>query len=284
MRDTRTRKPKVAVKKPVKKRGVKQPVEAPSLKDVAATATEPTPPKHTPPPIPTVTPILGISVERGVFLVISTAATDGELSEVRLATEKPFSRVLAADSKRCRMASMLIKDDNSTQPKRVYVAFVPTPPTAVVAGVIHGCAKHQKQALFFNIKVERYESLDRQTLRKLLFILSEPFAEVMAAVLPESAPIREEHRLISGARERQLSWKATFEQVKTHLENKEAPRALALIEPLVFSKAPRPEAEKLLAEMLVAATPNKVENASDAFKEFQRQKLLLEHLIRRLAG
>ena len=152
MADTSQQKRKVDNKKPSKTRGIKNV----SPKAVAS---------------PTVSPLIGISIERGVFLVVSTATTDGLLSEFRLPSEKPYSRVLAADSKRCQMAYSVIKDEKSGEPRRVYVAFVPTPPKAVVSGVTHGAAKHLKTTLFFNISVERFESMDRNTLRKLLFVL-----------------------------------------------------------------------------------------------------------------
>jgi hypothetical protein len=308
MRDTRKGKRKVAVKKTAKTRRVKPkpsiakktqdtvrssnhaalPSPAPSDAPEAVSALTPAPtPKRrlapTPPPLPTVKPILGISVERGVFLMVSTAATDGELSEFRLATEKPFSRTVPADAKRCRMGSTLIKDDAAGSPRRIYVAFVPTPAKVVVSGVTHGCAKHQKQVIYFNFNVERFETFDRDVLRKLLFALHDPFEEVLAAVLPAAASIREEHKRVSGQRERQLRWQSILAQVKEHLENKESAQALALLEPLVFSTAPRPEAEKLLAEILLTATQSRTDGASDALKELQRQKLLMEHLTRRLA-
>jgi hypothetical protein len=181
------------------------------------------------------------------------------------------------------MGSTLIKDDAAGSPRRIYVAFVPTPAKAVVSGVTHGCAKHQKQVIYFNFNVERFETFDRDVLRKLLFALHDPFEEVLAAVLPAAASIREEHKRVSGQRERQLRWQSILAQVKEHLENKESAQALALLEPLVFSTAPRPEAEKLLAEILLTATQSRTDGASDALKELQRQKLLMEHLTRRLA-
>jgi len=263
MADTSQQKRKVASKKPSKTRGIK------SVSPEAVVS-------------PTVSPLIGISIERGVFLVVSTAATDGLLSEFRLASEKPYSRVIAADSKRCQMAFSVIKDEKSGEPRQVYVAFVPTPPKAVVSGVTHSAAKHLKSTLFFNISVERFESMDRNTLRKLLFVLHEPFEKVLASFAPESSAIRQEHQLIGAARQKQLSWKATLEQVKTHLANKEGKQALGLLEPLVFNRAPQLEAEKLLGDMLLAATGKTSDELGEPLKLMQREKLLLEHAIRRI--
>jgi hypothetical protein len=231
---------------------------------------------------PTVSPLIGISIERGVFLVVSTAATDGLLSEFRLASEKPYSRVMAADSKRCQMAFSVIKDEKSGEPRRVYVAFVPTPPKAVVSGATHSAAKHLKNTLFFNIPVERFEAIDRNTLRKLLFVLHEPFEKVLAAVAPETSAIRQEHQLIGAARKKQLSWKATLEQVKTHLANKEGKQALGLLEPLVFNRTPQLEAERVMGDMLSRAVGDSSDHLSGSRRNLRSEKLLLEYCIRRL--
>jgi hypothetical protein len=265
MADTSQQKRKVVSKKPSKTRAIKNV----SFETVAP---------------PTVSPLIGISIERGVFLVVSTAASDGLLSEFRLASEKPYSRVIAADSKRCQIAYSIIKDEKSGEPRRVYVAFVPTPPKAVVSGVTHSAAKHLKNTLFFNVSVEKFESMDRNTLRKLLFVLHEPFEKVLAAVAPESSAIRQEHQLIGAARQKQLSWKATLEQVRTHLANKEGKQAVALLEPLVFSRAPQLEAEKLLGDMLIAATGKTTDEVVEPVKNMQREKLLLGHVIRRVSN
>lgn len=231
----------------------------------------------------TVSPLIGISIERGVLLVVSTAATDGLLSEFRLASETPYSRVIAANRKRCQMAYSIIKDEKSEELRRVYVAFVPTPPKVAVSGVTHSAAKHLKSTLFFNVSVERFDSFDRNTLRKLLFVLYEPFESVLASVTPESSAIRQEHQLIRAARRTQLSWKATLEQLKTHLANQESKQALALLEPLVFSRAPQLEAEKLLGDILIAATGKTTDEAVEPVKNMRREKLLLEYAIRRVS-
>ncbi len=264
MTDTSQRKRKVVSKKPSKTR---------AIKNVSPETNAP----------PTVSPLIGISIERGVFLVVSTAATDGLLSEFRLASEKPYSRVIAADSKRCQMAYSIIKDEKSGEPRRVYVGFVPTPPKAVVSGVTHGAAKHLKSTLFFNVSVERFESIDRNTLRKLLFVLHEPFESVLASVTPESSAIRQEHQLIGAARQKQLSWKATLERVKTHLANKESRQALALLEPLVFGRAPQLEAERLLGEVLLATKGETVNGVTGLLREMRREEQLLAHFIRLIA-
>jgi hypothetical protein len=230
--------------------------------------------------MPTVSPLIGISIERGVFLVVSTAATDGLLSEFRLASEKPYSRVIAADSKRCQMAYSIIKDEKSGEPRRIYVAFVPTPPKAVVSGVTHGAAKHLKTTLFFNISIERFESMDRNTLRKLLFVLHEPFEKVLVSVAPETSPIRQEHQLIGAARKKQLSWKATLEQVKTHLDKKEGKKALGLLEPLVFTRNPLLEAEKLLSEILVSAAITKGNGIVGPLGSMRMESLMLSYLVK----
>jgi hypothetical protein len=231
---------------------------------------------------PQITPLIGISLDRGVFLIVSTPLAAGPLVDFRLASEKPFSRVIAADAKRCHVATTEIKDDKSGEPRQVYVAFVPTPPKALVSGTTHSCAKHGKESLFFDIKVDPLDAIDRQTLRKLLFVLHEPFGVVLEAGTPESSSLRDEHRLIGEARKKQLGWKATLQKVKTHLANKETAAALGLLEPLVYAKNPQPEAEKLLGDLLLTAA-KKTTDDSPAITALTRERLLLEHAIRRLA-
>jgi hypothetical protein len=231
---------------------------------------------------PQITPLIGISLDRGVFLIVSTPLAAGPLLDFRLASEKPFSRVIPADAKRCRLATAEITDEKSGEPRRVYVAFVPTPPKALVSGMTHSCAKHGKESLFFDIKVDPLDAIDRQTLRKLLLVLNEPFGHVLDAVLPDPSALRDEYRLISEARKKQLGWKLTLQKVKTHLANKEAPAALGLLEPLVYTKNLQPEAEKLLGDLLLAAAKKTTED-SPAITALTRERLLLEHAIRRLA-
>jgi hypothetical protein len=231
---------------------------------------------------PQITPLIGISLDRGVFLIVSTPLAAGPLVDFRLASEKPFSRVIPADTQRCRLATAEITDEKSGEPRRVYVAFVPTPTKALVSGMTHSCAKHGSESLFFNIKVDRLDTIHRQTLRKLLLVLHEPFGHVLDAVLPDPSALRDEHRLIGEARKKQLGWNSTLQKVKTHLANKEAPAALGLLEPLVYAKNPQPEAEKLLGDLLLAAA-KKTRDDSPAITALKRERLLLEHAIRRLA-
>jgi hypothetical protein len=230
---------------------------------------------------PQITPLIGISLDRGVFLIVSMPLAAGPLVDLRLASEKPFSRVIAADAKRCQVATTDIKDDKSGEPRRVYVAFVPTPSKAIVSGLTHACGKHLKDNIFFNIKIERFDAIDQSTLRKLLFVLHEPFEKVLAAISPECTSLRDEHARIGAVRKRQLSWKRTLDQVKKHLNDKEASLALALLEPLVYAPSPQAEAEKVLGDMLLAAA-QKTARESTVIQPLERERLLLEHALRRI--
>jgi hypothetical protein len=232
-------------------------------------------------PPPQITPLIGISLDRGVFLIVSTPLATGPLVDFRLASEQPFSRVIAADAKRCHVATTDITDDKSGEPRRVYVAFVPTPSKAIVSGLIHACGKHLKDHVFFNIKIDRFDAIDQSTLRKLLFVLHEPFEKILEAISPECTSLRDEHARIGAVRKRQLSWKITLDKVKKHLNDKEASLALALLEPLVYAPSPQAEAEKLLGDMLLAAA-QKTAGESTVMQSLERERLLLEHALRRL--
>jgi hypothetical protein len=225
--------------------------------------------------------LIGISLERGVFFIVSTPLAAGPLIDFRLASEKPFSRVIAADAKRCHVATTDIKDDKSGEPRRVYVAFVPTPSKAIVSGLTHACGKHLKDQVFFNIKIERIDAIDQPTLQKLLFVLHEPFEKVLEAISPECTSLRDEHARIGAVRKRQRSWRTTLDQVKKHLNDKEASLALALLEPLVYAPSPQAEAEKLLGDMLLAAA-QKTAGESAAMQSLTRERLLLEHALSRI--
>jgi hypothetical protein len=82
-------------------------------------------------------------------------------------------------------------------------------------------------------------------------------------------------------RKRQLSWKTTLDKVKKHLNDKEASLALALLEPLVYAPSPQAEAEKLLGDMLLAAA-QKTARESVVMQSLERERLLLEHALRRI--
>ncbi len=161
------------------------------------------------------------------------------------------------------------------------MAFVPTPSKAIVSGLTHACGKHLKDHVFFNIKIDRFDAIDQSTLRKLLFVLYEPFEKVLEAISPECTSLRDEHARIGAVRKRQLSWKTTLDQVKKHLNNKEASLALALLEPLVYAPSPQAEVEKLLGNMLLAAA-QKTAGDSAVMQSLARERLLLEHALRRI--
>ena len=239
---------------------------------------------------PTVTPLVGLSLDKGLLISVMTGTDDADLADFRMAIDRPFFKMLPAPAAKCRSSHAVIRDQKAGLDRKSYVAFIPAPAHAVIEGPIPCGARFGKESLFFTVPTEPYAKIDREKLRKILYVLHPQFEAVLPHVLPEKHPLRVEFAAITAARKRNEAWQAVQAQVKTHLEAKEPAKALAVLEPLVFSQQPLVEAEKLLGELLYAAKRPKrtegdaevAEEESAEIKALRMEQLLLEFTVSRL--
>ena len=241
------------------------------------------------PPRPTVEALIGIAADGGLLIALMTSAKDGILTDFRIVPHRPSYELLPSVGALCRSSHAIIRDQRAGMDRRAYVAFIPLSDAIVERQVSFG-ALHKKEPLFFTAPVESYAETDRVRLRKILYVLHPQFEAVLPHVLPEKHPLRVEFAAITAARKRNEMWQAVQAQVKTHLEAKEPAKALAVLEPLVFSQQPLLEAEKLLGELLYAAKRPKrtegdaevAEEESAEVKALRMEQLLLEFTVSRL--
>ena len=240
---------------------------------------------------PTVTPLVGLSLDKGLLIAVMTGTDDADLADFRMAIDRPFFKMLPAPAARCRSSHAVIRDQKAGVDRKSYVAFIPAPAHAVIEGPIPCGARFGKESLFFTVPTELYDKIDREKLRKILYVLHPQFEAVLPHVLPEKHPLRVEFASITATRKRNEMWQAVQAQVKGHLEAKEPAKALAVLEPLVFSQQPLVEAEKLLGELLYAAKRPKrtegddseaMEEESAEIKALRTEQLLLEFTVSRL--
>ncbi len=243
-----------------------------------------------PPPAPT--PIIAISVEGGVLVALFTSMDTPEPTEIRLASEKPFPQVIAAPARKCHQASAVFRDEKAGVERRATVAFIPTPKGARPDGAVHYRAKREKNENYFNVPTQLLESMDRDQLTKLLYVLNTPFKTVVGAALLPAHPLATEIARLEKLRASADAWNKVQAQVRERLEAKDLAGAFSLLEPLVFSRTPLPAAEKLLGEMLRKAsakrddTAAETEEPSPAVEALSTARLLLEYALARaqLAG
>jgi len=243
-----------------------------------------------PKPRPTVTPLIGISIEKGLLIAVMTGTDDADLADFRMAIDRPFFKMLSAPAARCRSSHAIIRDQKAEVDRKSYVAFIPAPAGAVIEGPIPCGARVGKESIFFTVPTEPYAKIDREKLRKILYVLHPQFEAVLPQVVPEKHPIRVEFASITAAKRRNEKWQAVQAEVRKHLEAKEPAKALAVLEPLVFSQQPLVEAEKLLGELLYAAKrPKSADRSGEPSEEepaevkaLRREQLLLEFTVSRL--
>jgi len=272
------------------KKTKKAPVK-PRPADTAAAAPRAAAAAPVPKARPTVTPLVGLSLDKGLLIAVMTGTDDADLADFRMAIDRPFFKMLPAPAARCRSSHAVIRDQKAGVDRKSYVAFIPAPAHAVIEGPIPCGARFGKESLFFTVPTELYDKIDREKLRKILYVLHPQFEAVLPHVLPEKHPLRVEFASITATRKRNEMWQAVQAQVKGHLEAKEPAKALAVLEPLVFSQQPLVEAEKLLGELLYAAKRPKrtegddseaMEEESAEIKALRTEQLLLEFTVSRL--
>jgi hypothetical protein len=244
-----------------------------------------------PPPLPSVTPLIGVSVEKGLLIAVMTRPEDAELSDFRMAIDKPYYRILNAPAARCRAAHTLIRDEKAAVDRKMYLAFIPAPARAVIEGGVPCGAKVGKESVFFSVPTEQFAKIDREKLRKILYVLQKLFEEILPQVLPEKHALLEELAPLIVARQRREKWQRIQEEVKRHLEAKEPQKALDVLSPHVFTTEPMAEAEKLFGDMLFAAYRSKTQATNGTEAEppapelvaLRTEQLMLEYAISRLA-
>lgn len=267
---------KVANKKVAKSKGIAK----------AATATAQT--TALAKPLPAITPLIGISIERGLLIAVMTQPDDPELTDFRMAIDRPFFKMLSAPAARCRASHAVIKDEKAGVDRKSYVAFIPAPARAVIEGAIPCGAKVGKEPMFFTVQTEQFAKMDREKLRKILYVLHPQFEAVLPQVLPAKHPLLVELAPITAARRRQEKWQRIQAEVKRLLEAKQPKKAVDLLVPLALTKQPMPEAEKLLGELLWLAKRAKngeseaVDNDEPAeLKALRIEQLMLEFTLSR---
>lgn len=237
------------------------------------------------------TPIIALSLEQGTLIAMFTPPESPEPTEVRFAIDKPFNKVISAPARKCHQASAMFRDEKAGSDRRATLAFIPTPKGTRPEGAVFYRAKLGKHESFFSATTQRLESLERDKLGKLIFVLVTQFKAVVAAALPSTHELSNEVTRIEKLRAAADEWNRVQGLVRKKLEDKDAEGALALLEPLVYCKTPLPAAEKLLGEMLLKARkkgeePVEEGETSATVEALMTARLLLEYGLARaqLAG
>jgi hypothetical protein len=239
------------------------------------------------PPAVDVTPkgLLALSTEYGVFVAMTTPLESAMLADFRLAAKDPFPRVIAASAKRCRVSVGEWRDDKAGTTERLYVAFIPTPPGAMVEGTVLYGAKVGRAQLFASTPTQRYAQIEAEKQKKILYLLQPRLIEIASDCLPEAHPLMEELGRVTVLRREQEAWAAVQETIRGHLERKDGRAAVRELEPLVFTAAPKPAAEKLLSEILLksnAAVSDAVSTEAP-LAALKSESLMLSYLLGRLS-
>lgn len=202
---------------------------------------------------PEVVGVVGLSTEKGVFLVAASPSGSAALSDFRLAVREPFERAIHIGASKCRQASQVVTEPNASQPKDFYLSFISVPSTKMVQGRLLYRAKAAKHEVFFEAATQSYTALESNKLIKLLGSLSDGFAELLPPVLGKDHSLVRSIHDIQARKQEFTQWAATQKQVNSLLQDGKAQQALDLLAPLVFTEKPNAQAEKLMAELLTRA-------------------------------
>jgi hypothetical protein len=243
-------------------------------------------------PLPVVTPLIGISFDKGLLIAVMTQPEEALLTDFRMAVDKPYYRMLTAPKPKCHSNNQVTRDQNAGVDRRAYVAFIPAPARAVIEGQVPCGAKVGKESVYFSVPVEQLSRIDTEKLRKVLYVLLSQFEVVLPLALPPEHPLREQLAPLIEAKHRRAHWQKVQDKVSEHLKAKEYEKSLDLLVPLAFSSRPLPEAEKLLGDLLYAAYRAKTEGAEAAsapdsqpveLVALRKEQLLLELALSRLS-
>jgi hypothetical protein len=253
----------------------------------AAPTKEPSrPPKKQLAEAPAVNGIVGVSTEKGVFLVVSTEQGAQELFDFRLAVKEPFPRAINLGASKCRRASAVV-NDSSTQPARLlYLAFVSVPaPTPLEGALLCRARTSSKQEAFFNVPTQRYQSFEADKITRVLAALSDGYDELLEPTLGADHPLIEQFSVVLKRKSELEFWNATQQKVKDLLQSGQGQQALEVLSPLVYASTPHTQAEKLLGELLYSSA-KKPEASADgpgqqALKTLATETLLLQWFLKR---
>ena len=233
------------------------PASAKRSKTSASSSTDSTPPE--------VVGVVGLSTEKGVFLVAATATGSATLADFRLAVREPFERAIHIGASKCRQASQVVTESSASQPKDFYLSFISVPSTKMVQGrLLYRAKASNRHEVFFEAVTQTYTSLESEKLIKLLGSLSDGFAELLSPVLGKDHALVRSIQQIQARKQEFTKWTATQKEVTRLLQEGKAQQALELLSPLVFTEKPNPQAEKLMAELLNrAARSGQSESSSE---------------------
>jgi len=243
-------------------------------------------------PLPVVTPLIGISFDKGLLIAVMTQPEEALLTDFRMAVDKPYYRMLTAPKPKCHSNNQVTRDEKAGVDRRAYVAFIPAPARAVIEGQVPCGAKVGKESVYFSVPVEQLSRIDTEKLRKVLYVLLSQFEVVLPLALPPEHPLREQLAPLIEAKHRRAHWQKVQDKVSEHLKAKEYEKSLDLLVPLAFASKPLLEAEKLLGDLLYAAYRAKIDGPDAASEPdsqpvelvtLRKEQLLLELALSRLA-
>lgn len=228
---------------------------------------------------PTVTGIVGVSTEKGIFLVVSTDQGAAELFDFRLAVKEPYPRAINAGAAKCRRATAVVNDSSTTPTRSLYLAFVSVPSaTALEGGLLCRARTNLKQEVFFNVPTQRYQSFEADKITRVLAALSDGFDELLVPVLGAAHPLIEQFAVVIKRKTELEFWNAVRQKVKDLLQGGQGQQALEVLEPLVYARTPHLQAEKLLGELLYSSA-KKPEASQDGPGQQALQQLMTETVL-----
>jgi len=235
---------------------------------------------------PAVTGVVGVSTEKGIFLVAAATQDEVALLDFRLAVKEPFPRAIHVGAGKCRRATRVVPDPSSQPPRYLYLAFVAVPaPTPLEGALLYRARTPDKQEVFFSAATQKYQAFEADKLTRVLAALSDGFSELLPEVLGEGHPLAEQTRAIIKRKTEIEFWNATQQKVKDLLQKGQGPEALSILEPLVYVRTPHAQAEKLLGELLYSSA-KKPEAAQEgpgqqALKQLMTETVLLQWYLKR---
>lgn len=203
---------------------------------------------------PEVVGVIGLSTEKGVFLVAAIPSGSTTLTDFRLALREPFERAIHIGASKCRQASQVVTEPNAIQPKDFYLSFISVPSSKMIQGrLLYRAKAANKHEVFFEAATQSFTALDSDKLIKLLGSLSDGFAELLPPVLGKDHSLVRSIHDIQARKQAFTQWTATQQEVNALLQEGKAQQALDRLAPLVFTEKPNAQAEKLMAELLSRA-------------------------------
>ncbi len=230
--------------------------------------------------------IVGLSTEKGVFLVVAVEQGAEELFDFRLAVKEPFPRAINVGASKCRRATTVVQDASAQPPRQLYLAFIAVPTAAELEGnLLYRARNLAKQEVFFQAPTQKFQSFEADKLTRLLAALSEGFAELLPSILGKDHPLTVQTQAILKKKAELEFWNATQQKVKDLLQQGQGPQALSVLEPLVYVAKPHAQAEKLLGDLLYSSAKKPQAPADgpgqQALKTLATETLLLQWFLKK---